>query len=827
MTAIESEATEPEATEPEDEAVIPGVSFEVDGKALVAHEGEQLIDACERNGIHIPRFCYHPRMRPVGMCRMCLVEVDTGRGPALTPSCMLAVSEGMKVQTESEPTKKAQDGVLELTLINHPLDCPVCDKGGECPLQDNAYAFGPGESRFVEEKRHFEKPIPISDLVLLDRERCILCDRCTRFASEVAGDPLIHFTERGSQTQVSTFPDHPFSSYFGGNTVQICPVGALTAKPYRFKARPWDLADTESTSTVDSTGARIVLQSSRDELVRILGVDSEAVNWSWLSDKDRFSYEASNSPDRLTEPLVRSEANEFRPARWSDALKFASESLAVEADRVAVIGGARLPVEGQFAWARLLELAGITGVDAQLGDGLPGATVKSMDRATIASTVANNGVIVLLAADPKEELPTLYLRLRHAAENDGASIIELTPAATGLTPYTTLSIRSRPGSVAQIARAIAAGETGQSIAGVDASEIAAANELLTSGRPVTIIVGRQNLAEDSSYVVAAASAISHLVPGAKFLPATRRGNINGAIELGLVPDDAASHDCQSLLRAAADGHIDTLVLLGADPIADFPDRALVKAAFDQVDSIVAIDTFLTQSSARADVVLPAAAFGEVEGSFVNLERRISPLRAKVTARGQSRPDWMIAAELATGLGHDLGFVTIAELRQELSATVPAFSGLSWDSLDAAGDGPVLNEAMAGDSINAASPSSENAGAENTDAESTGLALLVDRRLWDSGTMVQQSSSLANQAEMAQLCLSSIDFERLDLAEGDVVTVNRVDANLPAAHPAKLSAHLDRGLNAGTVRIPFSHSSFDAGKLIDVDLPVIYLTVETN
>ena len=256
------------ATEPTTET---GVTVNLNGKEISAEKGEMLIDAAERNGVYIPRFCHHPRMKPVGMCRMCLVEVDTGRGPGLQPSCMVPVSDGMTVETEGEVTKKAQDGILEFLLINHPLDCPVCDKGGECPLQDQTMAYGPGESRFVEEKRHFEKPIPISDIVYLDRERCILCDRCTRFAKEVAGDPLIHFQARGNETEVNTFPDEPFSSYFSGNTVQICPVGALTAKPYRFKARPWDLSEIGSTATTDSVGSRITVQSSRNEVLRYLG----------------------------------------------------------------------------------------------------------------------------------------------------------------------------------------------------------------------------------------------------------------------------------------------------------------------------------------------------------------------------------------------------------------------------------------------------------------------------------------------------------------------------------------------------------------------------
>ena len=261
------------------------VLLTVNGKEIEATPGELVIDAAERNGTYIPRFCYHPRMEPVGMCRMCVVEIDTGRGPALQPACMIPVAPDMKVDTESEVTKKAQDGVLEFLLINHPLDCPVCDKGGECPLQDQTLSYGPGESRFVEEKRHFEKPIMISDLVALDRERCILCDRCTRFADEVAGDTLIHFQDRGNQTQVNTFPDHPFASYFSGNTVQICPVGALTATPYRFKARPWDLDQVESTCTTCSVGCRTLVQSSRNEILRYQGVDVDPVNWGWLCDR--------------------------------------------------------------------------------------------------------------------------------------------------------------------------------------------------------------------------------------------------------------------------------------------------------------------------------------------------------------------------------------------------------------------------------------------------------------------------------------------------------------------------------------------------------------
>ena len=293
---------------------MPGrVTVTIDGVEMEAEAGELVIKVAQDHGVYIPRFCWHERMKPVGMCRMCLVEIEGQRG--LPPACTATVTDGMVVHPR---VKKAQEGVLEFLLINHPLDCPVCDRGGECPLQDLTFGYGPGESRFVEEKRHFAKPLPISDLVLLDRERCILCARCTRFADEVAGDPLIQFVERGAEMQVLTFPDQPFTSYFSGNTVQICPVGALLAAPYRFRARPWDLSSVESSCQLCSVGCRVALQSSADRLVRSLGVDSEPVNHGWLCDKGRFAFDFVHGPDRFIEPQVRG-AGRRGPLRWDVA----------------------------------------------------------------------------------------------------------------------------------------------------------------------------------------------------------------------------------------------------------------------------------------------------------------------------------------------------------------------------------------------------------------------------------------------------------------------------------------------------------------------------
>ncbi len=827
--------TATENTESETPEVEPGIPFILNGEEVRANEGELLISAAERHGVHIPHFCYHPRMSSVGMCRMCLVEVDSGRGPGLQPACMQPVMPDMKVNTESEPTTKAQDGVLELLLINHPLDCPVCDKGGECPLQDNAYAFGPGESRFVEEKRHYEKPISISELVYLDRERCILCDRCTRFADEVAGDPLIHFIDRGAQTQVNTFPEHEFSSYFSGNTVQICPVGALTAQPYRFAARPWDLAEVESTSMVDPTGARVALHSSQNRMVRIQGVDSDATNWGWLSDKERFIYEATDSPQRLVEPMLRDGRGEQVQTRWNTAIKNTVDALTGASDprRIGVIGGARLTLESQYAWAKLLKgLGAVDNIDAQIGDGLPADLVMGLPKATIDSACAPGGVVVLLGADPKEELPTLYLRLRHAIQNDGVSLIEMSPRQTAFADSVAARLNPLPGAAGQIAGALADGMVGTSIGGIGSDQLTTAHALLTSDRPVTVIVGRGNLAESADVVVSAVAALKRLVPNARFLSGLRRGNIHGALEMGLTPGylpggqeltakidgwemapQTKGLDTAGILKAAVNGGLDTLVLLGADPLRDFPDAALAEAAFERIGTIVAVDSLMNRSTQRADVILPAAMFGEVDGTFMNLEGRVSPVNAKVTAPGQARPDWMIAAEVAQAAGGDLGFSRLEELQAEISATVPGFKGIDLATAGVAEDGPVISTARAWEpTLTETAPIPP--------ADDYGLRLVVDRKLWDNGTMINASASLGNLVDDAVLTLSPADLDRLGGTSGE-----EVQMSIAGGSSQGIVAMADARIPAGAAHVPFGVKGVQAQELITAGDPVIEVRVQ--
>jgi NADH-quinone oxidoreductase subunit G len=778
-------APEPPKPQPEPKATL---SITVDGKAHEARPGQLVIDAAEDAGVYVPRFCYHPRMTPVGMCRQCLVEVEGPRGPMMVVSCMTPVADKQVIHTDSPTVKKAQEGVLEFLLANHPLDCPVCDKGGECPLQDQAFSHGPGESRFVEEKRHYEKPIPISDLVFLDKERCILCDRCTRFADEVAGDPLIHFTHRGNTTQVETFPDSPFSSYFSGNTVQICPVGALTAKPYRFKARPWDLDQTRSTCTTCSVGCQTVVQSSRDELLRYQGYDAPttgaladgsepgSVNWGWLCDKGRFSFESVNSGDRLGEPAVL-EGDQHVLTTWDEALARATRAITKAINdggpsNVAVLGGARLATEDAVAWGRLAKrVIGTPHVDAQIGDGLA-TTLLRLPRATVDQACAAT-TVVLLAPDLKEELPVLYLRIRDAAEKRKIRLIEIAPAATGLTKYTYKSVRHIPGEQADAIRQLLTDEA----------------EQLAKGN-VVAIVGRGNLAESAQFTLDAVAMLQGGVPSLTVLPALRRGNVMGALAAGLTPGEGG-HDATGILQAAAAGQIGCLILLGADPLADFPDRQLAEAALAGAGAIVAVDTFLNESASRADVVLAASAYAERGGTTTNIEGRHTPLAAKVTAKGTSRPDWVIANDISVRLGNDLGIGSLAELTAQLPNTVDATTVRLTPSSSAA---PVLNGYQ--------------------------LRLVVGRKLYDQAVSLRTSASMAKLAPGTSLRLNPTDADRIGAKTGTTVRVSssRGSVTVPVT--------VDSGVIKGAAYLPFNQPDITVAVLIDASQLVTDITVES-
>ena len=864
------------------------VTVTIDGKSIEARPGELLIKVAQDNGIYIPRFCWHERMKPVGMCRMCLVEVDGIRG--FPPACTMPVSEAMVCHTDTDSVKAAQDGVLELLLINHPLDCPVCDRGGECPLQDTTLAFGPVESRFVEEKRHFEKPIAISDLVLLDRERCIQCARCTRFADEIAGDPLISFVDRGDHTQVLNFPDDPFSSYFSGNVVQICPVGALTAKPYRFKARPWDLATVETSCTTCAVHCRGAVQSSSNQIVRLLGVDSEPVNQGWLCDKGRFGYEHVHSAARVLTPRVGG-----REASWPQALDAAVAELKSAKNlhgggAIAMIGGASGTNESAYAWARLTKgVIGTDNVDAQLGDGIAAEVVLGSDRAQI-SDLDNAAAIVLCAGDLKEELPVLFLRVKRAALELGVPLVDLSAAPHGLSKYVTHALGAAPGEQGLVAEQLASAIGGATPAN---ETIAAATRSIGSREGnIVVILGRTSLAERDDTVVSAAAALGAL-PRVRFLSALRRSNVHGALEAGLAPgflpgrvslDSGRVHftsnwgsvpaerglGTEGILRACAEGKIHVLVLVGADPLADFPDRSLAKQALDTVGVVIAIDAFETPSNRRAKVFMPCTLWAEQGGTVTNLEGRVQRVSRKVSASGLALDDWRIASELAQRMGSDFDLETVDEITEEFSRVAPAWAGASTATIRNARDGVVLPFAdhlgevvfrRGGSSLDIeyslswepiradgddvaveASDVDETAEIDRTIATEDALTLFVwdrvvaprsipqrdayalrvnvGRKLYDGGRIVAESPSLVGLKKAPTMLVYSADAARLGGLSGESVTATSSRGSITVELKAA------RGIAPGTASLGFSADGTGASELIDASVSVTDIRVET-
>jgi NADH-quinone oxidoreductase subunit G len=842
------------------------VSLTIDGREFDAKPGELVIEAAERAGTYIPRFCYHPRMEPVGMCRMCLVEVDGPRGATLQPACYINVADGMNIITDSEKVKKAQDGVLEFLLANHPLDCPVCDKGGECPLQDQTLTHGSGETRFVEEKRHFVKPVEIGELVLLDRERCIQCARCTRFASDVAGDAQIAFAGRGDLIEVATSPTVPFDSVFSGNVVQICPVGALTAKPYRFTARPWDLEQVESTCTTCAVGCRIAVQSSANRLTRVLGVDSEPVNHGWLCDKGRFTLDAIdgnqesldvlNASTRITEPMVRRDGT-LVPVGWGDALDVAAHILrdaSSSPDGVGAIGGAALTNEGAFAWERFMRgVLGSENLDAQYGDGLDAALLQSLPRATI-DEAANAKTVVTLTGDLREELPILFLRLRESAVSKHHNILELAFGASALRSVARLSLPVRPGEAHLVAQALTGGTVAKGLA-FGENDLNQARELIgENGEGVVFVVGRPNLAESAKVMETAIRLLVEGFPGATFLTALRRANVNGALDMGLAPQlrpgrgfvaSVSGRDTRAQLEALASGEQKAVVLLGAGVLGNVTDVDLATKALEAA-KVVVVSGHGGKSLAYADVVLPAAVQHERTGTVTNIEGRVTSVTAKISAPGSAWSDVAIASELAEEFGQNLGLASVEGTAKAIEETTgyPALSVLNDGSCDGVMVGreetaisrrPLDPMAFPGirsaygvglasrtgstdatdvDSMTSTTGAtlaelSSGQGVDVPLADAYSLRVNVSRRLYDRGIAMLGSPALLNLVASSSLALNHFDLDRLGVVTGDVVSVsgNKGTVLLPVV--------LDSGVPRGTVDVAFATLSSDGEDVLGI------------
>ncbi len=653
------------------------ITLAIDGKEVTVPAGTLIIRAAEQLGIEIPRFCDHPLLRPAGACRQCYVRIE-GQ-PKLATSCTMPVAAGMSVKTQAsdDEVADAQRANLEFLLLNHPLDCPICDRGGECPLQDQALAYGPGDSRFREAKRVFKKPIPLSPLVALDRERCVLCARCTRFCDEISGDRFLELYARGAGERVAIAAGEDFRSPFSGNTVQICPVGALTSVPYRFAARPFDLTYGDSVCPHCSAGCNLRVDLRRGEVVRHLARDEYEVNDAWLCDKGRYAFRFPDSTERVTTPLIRDHGLE--PASFGEVLTKVAGW--VEGARVGVLTGGRLMDEDYYALSKLARTVLKTNdLDHRrdLGAGAVEGAIAGAAMPVTYRDVEQANVILVAGLDAEQEVPILHLRLRKAAAR-GARIVVLHPRRTRLWDVAE-HILCRPGDEAWLLHR----EEGR-----PRPEVEDVVNALRDAGDAGIVIAGPRLADHPGAVDGARRLASET--GATFAYVTRRANDRGALVAGVHPrllpngrsvdvdEDRAEvenlwgpldvpdrgRDWREILEAAANREIDVLFLIGVDPLRDYPDAALANRALENVPRKVVQSLELGSLARYADAFLPAAAFLEKEGHVTTWEGRGQRLRRVRDPLGMSRPDWEIFASLALACGGDLGFETLDELHEEM------------------------------------------------------------------------------------------------------------------------------------------------------------------
>jgi NADH-quinone oxidoreductase subunit G len=660
------------------------VSLTVDGFEVKVPKGTLVIRAAELIGIQVPRFCDHPLLEPVGACRQCLVEVEGQPKPLA--SCTTTVSDGMVVKTQltSPVADKAQRGVMELLLINHPLDCPVCDKGGECPLQNQAMSNGRGETRFEDVKRTYPKPINISSQVLLDRERCVLCARCTRFSSQVAGDPFIEMLERGALQQVGIYENEPFQSYFSGNTVQICPVGALTGAAYRFRSRPFDLVSSPGVCEHCASGCAIRTDHRRGKVLRRLAGDDPQVNEEWNCDKGRWAFQYATAQDRLTSPLVRDDDGDLVPASWGEALDVAARGLAAARGATGVLVGGRATLEDAYAYSKFARTALATNdVDFRA------RPHSAEEESFLAAHVAGYGLgvtyddlegaatVLLVGLEPEEESPILFLRLRKAVRRGSLTVHAVSPMLTrGLEKLSARLLPTAPGTEAEVLDALRTGDS-------RVKEVADA----LAGDDVVILAG-----EGLASVPGALSAVVRLAEatgsGLEWVP--RRAGERGAVEAGALPSllpggrpvadvsarvdvatawgvdrlpEGAGRDTDAVLGAVHTGEVRALLVGGVDP-HDLPDPTGALAALDAAPFVVSLELRESAVTERADVVLPVAAAVEKAGTFVTWEGRQRPFEA-VLRGTNALPDLRVLDALADAMGVRLGLPDVAAARAEI------------------------------------------------------------------------------------------------------------------------------------------------------------------
>jgi NADH-quinone oxidoreductase subunit G len=777
------------------------VTFSIDGREVSAPENIMLVDGAKYGDVEIPVFCYEPKLgAPVGACRMCLVEIEGI--PKLQTACSTPVKDGMVVHTRTERVAKAQEAVVEFLLVNHPLDCPVCDKGGECPLQDISFGWGGGRSRFIEPKRHFYKPLALSPLIAIDRERCILCYRCVRFSQEISEDYQLVLHERGAHSYVGTFDGHPYVAPFSGNIIELCPVGALTSQPYRFRARPWDIEGSGSICTLCPSQCNVQFTVRDERVLRVLGRDNKEVDDGWLCDKGRFAYQSIHVDERVTRPMVR-DGGELRPVSWERALSEAASALGRASGRIGAIAGGETTNEEGFLLQRLVrDVLESHDLDSRVEGALPLALHRALGAPAVQATVADlefAHAVLVLDCEPVDEAPIFDLRLRKGVRRRGVKLAVASSRPSSLDSNSRVRARFAPGAgealliALDAALATAGGEPRRDevtrlaeAAGTDAGALhALADVLTTAGEDVVILYGerlvsgpRAEQAAQALLNVAGRLGVTAGRDGTGLLGVPAGTNSRGLAEVGVLPNagpglaEAAldGRDAAQIAAGAAAGELSALYLMHVDPLRDLPARESWEAALDAATTVVAHAAFLTEGiREHATVVFPAESYAEKEGTITHPDGRLQRLRQAIGHQGETRAEWWVLADIAARLGVDFDVLTGPMVTAQLASAVPFYAGVTLEEIGGRGVRWQERESAAGYPFDfelgpfALEPPPVPA------TEDGRFRLGTFRSVWAS-TEVEVSPALKFLHPRQRVEISPADAQRLNVFEGERVVV---------------------------------------------------------
>jgi NADH-quinone oxidoreductase subunit G len=847
------------------------VTLTIDGQSVSVPNGTLVVDAAAAINIEIPVFCSHPKLDPVACCRMCLVEIEGPRGPMLQTACSVPVREGMVVRTDTQQVQDTQEANLAFILLNHPLDCPICDKGGECPLQDQTMRYGPGISRLVEPKRRKKKHYLISDTIVLDQERCVVCWRCIRYLEEWEDKPQLALFERGGETIIDIQEGKPVDAKTGGNIIDICPVGALTNRVARFAYRPWEIVRTPSISIQDSMGCNIRLDSRTHKVRRIVGRENMQVNDQWISDKTRFAYNWINHEERLTMPMVRKNG-ELTSVSWSEALQYVADKISNikkqhGADAIGGIGSPKLSNESNYLFQRFFrQIVGTNNIDyrdgseiAAIPGGIPALSAVMKPQYGPKPTV---DTILLFGIDPSEELPVFDLHIKRAIRRGGAKLIVVHPRKIELTRYEFPYLGYRPGSEATLLNgltkyALAAKEGGNAqidadvrksidavsddqlsqLCGVDPAVVKNAAELLAQSENALIIYGPMAAHGATGEVVR--TGLTNLAYATGHYDRLSYigldANSHGARDMGVLPNQlpgyAALDDSQAQARLqqlwgsklsttpgkgystmlnAAGSEIKALYVMGADPASENPAWA---QNLEKLDLLVVQELFLTETAALADVVLPAVSWAEADGTFTNLERRVQRApKAVRDPQSKAAPDWMILDHLSTRMGHNWPYADERAITREITEAVPLYRELTWDAL--------------GDQGQQYDASSVRPAPAMRKVEQSQLLAISDQKFilvtgtvaYDDGNMFRLTEQMRAMAYGRAAGISPVDAGKLGIQDGTPLVVQNPQGELT------LNAKVSEQVQPGTVWIPESLAGAPVASLVNGS-PVTTVTVK--